>query len=286
MKGIFVVLLGLAVAGLLVLSTRDGGSIPAPSDVGGSGGAKQTSDGASSAPVTDNSWIAEASREPVEIEFVGSKGGSVTVESRGKLDGASRYDLQRHLEQGVAAAWTNWENMCNGRGSGADGEKTLQDAVREMEQLVGVKRAEAALDCYRRNEYMTFAAGSGEVNSIRIPPGHFATRTYNGGYSDGKSVDVIVITADEHPIVKEITDQLTAMQVALNSSELLAFNQLAVADRQRRIEAHRASVAAARQLRSRQDLSQEDREVMFSKLVPTFLPARWQFTQDYHAYMN
>lgn len=292
MKGILVnarnavALIILTAAGLwwfapVVEDPDVGGQVPALAAVGdtASHGAPIVKSAASAALQAQNTLVEEReSASPVVEPAVASSHGF------GELDSNAFDQLSVSLASQVMEDYRSLDAQWNRPGSGPQGEKTLADAIRELESLSLVKRKEMARQLLAGRQYSTFKAGSGAVNEVRLVRDEAPFRVYNGGKVRGQVVDVLIRVPTSHESIRAVESELMAMRGAKLDEEMKAFNELSDAERKNRCLESASALEAARELRRDQSLPPDERVRRLEPLLGRMLPGQWSFTSEYFVF--
>jgi hypothetical protein len=172
----------------------------------------------------------------------------------------------------------------NRPGSGPGGEKTLSDAIREVESLALVRRKEAARHLLMQGRYVTYKSESGSVNDVRLERNEVPVRIYHAAVVGGVMVDLLIRVPQTHDLVHAVESELVAMRGARLDEEIKSFNAMDIVKRRERCLESTRAVESARELRRDVTLPAEERDRRLAEIVARMLPGQWAFSSDYTAY--
>jgi hypothetical protein len=220
--------------------------------------------------------------EPTRTEIKDKTGELVKAAAPGRFDPPEQQQVVQMLLSNQNALLDAWSKKCRRSGSGAGGAKTLKDVIEETESLYMVKRAEAEIDIFNNGQYTTFPANGKEINNVVYPGGNTAMRSYNGGQIDGKTVDLLVLVPDEHPLLKPVMDEINTLRHV--EVDIDAFNDLPESERIARIAQQEEALREIRELNQTPNYQGDDKQRRIQELAKNLLPSRWVYTRGHIAY--
>ena len=187
----------------------------------------------------------------------------------------AEYRAGQWLSADIQGLYAAWERRCLEPGSGPDGEKTLSDAIAEMEALVPIRKYEVARELLLDQDYRVFPSGSEDTEGSPIPAGCSPLRIYNFPRSSGEAVDIVFFVPMSHERLTHITDELKLMRHSRREAAVVAFDQLPEDQRMEKISRHRSALDEILALRRDLTMPAEERQARFVELSKDLLPAGW-----------
>jgi len=233
--------------------------------------------GTPSFALEDDAWLTRSSAAPTRLEYRSTRCEadapcrSVSLDTFGPLDDDEVAVLRRRIEAQLRGMYARLDGVAARPGSGPDGEKTVHDALQELDALLMAKRQEAKLQILDEGQYVTVAAGRG--HEVRWPSGYLISYSRTKFLREGKPLDVVFGVAPDHSLVAPYYEEVRLFQRLSQESSVEEFNRLDFCERQRRIQASRAAAARLAAIDVQAEPAQ--RRALLDEIVGDMLPGEW-----------